>query len=211
MTTTTAPPAVRHAEPADIDELIRLRAYLLDGKGAEDAKGTEGAKGAEDTEGTEGATNTVDAKGTAAPAAALPYTASTPEARAAWRDGYRTWLTETLAHAHRRNDVCVAVAPGPDGRLSACAIAVIDLRPPSPAYPSGRVAWMQTLVTDPRDRGKGLGTAVVDHLFVWAHTRGADVAVMQSASGAVDFHRRAGWLPTGENLYHQPVTAQRKG
>uniref|UniRef100_A0AAU2V0I1 GNAT family N-acetyltransferase n=1 Tax=Streptomyces sp. NBC_00003 TaxID=2903608 RepID=A0AAU2V0I1_9ACTN len=177
--TTAATPVVRRAEPADIDELVRLRAYLLDGEDGEDDNGT----------------------------AVLPYTASTPQARAAWRTGYRAWLAEALPHD---DDVCVAVAPGP-GRLSACAIAVIDQRPPSPAYPSGRVVWMQSLITDPRDRGQGLGTTVIDHLFDWALTRGADVAVMQSASGAVDFHRRAGWLPTGEGLYHQPVTTKRKG
>ncbi|MFE4858814.1 GNAT family N-acetyltransferase [Streptomyces sp. NPDC056670] len=180
MTETMAP--VRHAELSDIDELVRLRAYLLDGE--DHASSADGGAGA----------------------AALPYTAATPEARAAWRAGYRAWLARTLPHDP---DVCVAVAPGP-GRLRACAIAVIDRRPPSPAYPSGRVAWMQSLVTDPRDRGHGLGTAVIDHLFDCALTRGADVAVMQSASGAVDFHRRAGWLPTGEGLYHQPVTPNRK-
>ncbi|WP_406505981.1 GNAT family N-acetyltransferase [Streptomyces sp. NBC_00212] len=174
--TTAATPVIRQAEPADIDELVRLRAYLLDGEEDDDS-------------------------------AALPYTAATPEARAAWRAGYRAWLARALSDDA---DVCVAVAPGP-GRLSACAIAVIDQRPPSPAYPSGRVVWMQSLVTDPRDRGKGLGTAVIDGLFDWALARGADVAVMQSAEGAVEYHRRAGWLPTGEGLYHQPVTTQRKG
>ncbi|KEF02662.1 MULTISPECIES: GNAT family N-acetyltransferase [Streptomyces] len=171
--TTATDTVVRRAEPGDIDELIRLRAFLLDGDEEQ---------------------------------ASLPYIATTPEARRAWRAGYRAWLTEKVSH----EDVFVSVAAGPD-RLRACAISVIDQRPPSPAQPNGRVAWMQTLVTDPRDRGQGLATAVIDRLFEWAVTRGADVAMMQSSSGAVEFHRRAGWQLSEEGLYHRPVTASREG
>ncbi|MFF0739327.1 GNAT family N-acetyltransferase [Streptomyces sp. NPDC004111] len=197
MTTATTTPLVRAAEPADIDELIRLRAYLLDGDGPDD----DGRAGPGSGPGEQGR-GAADRGGGSVP---LPYTATGAAARAAWRAGYRAWLQEKLPHDA---EVCVAVAPGP-GRLRACALAVLDQRPPSPAYPSGRAAWMQTLVTDPRDRGQGLGTAVVDHLFDWARARGVDVAVMQSADGAVEFHRRAGWLPTGEGLYYQPVAPGR--
>ncbi|WP_050507014.1 GNAT family N-acetyltransferase [Streptomyces rimosus] len=170
--TTATDTVVRRAEPEDIDELIRLRAFLLDGDEEQ---------------------------------ASLPYIATTPEARRAWRAGYRAWLTKNVSH----EDVFVSVAAGPD-RLRACALSVIDRRPPSPAQPNGRVAWMQTLVTDPRDRGQGLATAVIDRLFEWAAMRGADVATMQSSSGAVEFHRRAGWQLSEEGLYHRPVTTSRE-
>ncbi|CAM5349420.1 GNAT family N-acetyltransferase OS=Streptomyces rimosus subsp. rimosus (strain ATCC / DSM 40260/ JCM 4667 / NRRL 2234) OX=1265868 GN=SRIM_031380 PE=4 SV=1 [Streptomyces rimosus subsp. rimosus] len=54
---------------------------------------------------------------------------------------------------------------------------------------------------------------MIDRLFEWAVTRGAEglVAMMQSSSGAVEFHRRAGWQLSEEGLYHRPVTASREG
>ncbi|MFJ8957411.1 GNAT family N-acetyltransferase [Streptomyces sp. NPDC102381] len=153
---------VRGANVDDIDELIRLRAYLLEDPSA----------------------------------AGLPYAATGSDQSASWRESYRTWLGERL----RGDDtVRIAVVAGPQ-RLRACATAVIDQRAPSPACPSGRAGWIQSVVSDPRDRGCGLGAAVLDDLTAWLRTRGVDEAVLQTTTGATGFYHRAGFLPTGEDL-----------
>ncbi|MEU6660865.1 GNAT family N-acetyltransferase [Streptomyces sp. NPDC046821] len=151
----------------DIEELIRLRAFLLESDAT----------------------------------AGLPYAASSAQERVAWRAQYRTWLAERLG---QDGDVRVAVAGG-SGRLRACAVAIIDQRAPSPACPGGRAAWFQSVVTDPRDRGLGLGAAVLQHLTAWLRERGVDEAVLQTTAAAAGFYQRAGYLPTGEQLLFKPL------
>ncbi|MFE2263181.1 GNAT family N-acetyltransferase [Streptomyces griseosporeus] len=165
--TPARPALVRPATHADIDELIRLRAHLL-----------------EDTA-----------------SAGLPYAATSAAERSAWRARYRAWLGERLG---RDSAVRVAVVPGPR-RLRACATAVIDQRAPSPACPGGLAGWIQSVVTDPRDRGQGLGAAVLDDLTTWLASRGVDEVVLQTTATAHGFYRRAGFLPTGEDLLHKPL------
>ncbi|KUO00140.1 GNAT family N-acetyltransferase [Streptomyces resistomycificus] len=164
----TSTPVVRAAVPEDVDELIRLRALLLED-----------------------------------PASAAPYAAGTPEQSAAWRGRYRAWLADRLGTAA---DVRVAVVPGP-GRLRACATAVVDQRAPSPACPSGRAGWLQSVVTDPRDRGRGLGAAVLDDLARWLQGQGADEIVLQTTPTATEFYRHRGFRPTGEDLLFKPLPA----
>ncbi|MEW9516117.1 GNAT family N-acetyltransferase [Streptomyces tubercidicus] len=158
---------VRSATPDDIDELVRLRAYLLE----------------------------------EAPSADLPYAVTSPHQSALWREAYRAWLSE---HLCEDGPLSVVVVPGA-GRLRACATAVIDQRAPSPACPSGRAGWVQSVVTDPRDRGCGLGTAILDHLTAWLRARGVDEIVLQTTPAAADFYRRAGFLASGEDLLFKPL------
>jgi GNAT superfamily N-acetyltransferase len=158
---------VREATVEDIDELIRLRAHLL-----------------EDT---------------AAPG--LPYVAASAGERSAWRANYRSWLSERLG---RDPLVRVAVLPGHD-RLQACATAIIDQRAPSVMCPSGRAGWIQSVVTDPEDRGQGLGAAVLADVTTWLKRQGVDEAVLQTTAAAHTFYLRSGFLPTGEDLLHKPL------
>ncbi|MER5946699.1 GNAT family N-acetyltransferase [Streptomyces sp. NPDC001904] len=139
-------------------------------------------------------------------ATGLPYAASSDAARTAWREQYRSWLTSRLA---TESPVRVAVVDGP-GRLSACALAIVDQRAPSPACPSGKAAWFQSVVTDPRDRGLGLGTAVLEHLASWLRERGVDEAVLQTTAEAEGFYQRAGYLPSGEQLLFRPLHDTKK-
>ncbi|MFF5984799.1 GNAT family N-acetyltransferase [Streptomyces olindensis] len=174
--------AVRGAVRGDIDELIRLRAHLLDGDGA----------------------------------TGLPYAAADAAQRDAWRTAYRSWLADRLpggsddrpavgsAPGRAGTGVRIAVVDGP-GRLRACATAVLDQRAPSPACPGGLAGWIQSVVTDPRDRGQGLATAVLDDLTAWLRGRGADEVVLQTTSSAAPFYRRNSFLPTGEDLLHRPL------
>jgi GNAT superfamily N-acetyltransferase len=159
--------AVREATHADLDELVRLRAHLLEDTASAD----------------------------------VPYAATSAAERSAWRARYRAWLTERLG---RDTAVRVAVVPGP-GRLRACATAVIDQRAPSPVCPSGLAGWIQSVVTDPRDRGQGLGAAVLADLTAWLESRGVDEAVLQTTAEAHGFYRRSGFLPTGEDLLYKPL------
>lgn len=167
MSMTTLATVVREATHEDIDELVRLRAHLL-----------------EDTA-----------------TAGVPYTATSAAERSVWRANYRAWLAERLG---RDPLLRVAVVPG-EGRLRACATAVVDQRAPSPVCPSGLAGWIQSVVTDPRDRGQGLGAAVVADLTSWLERRGADEAVLQTTTAAHGFYRRSGFLPTGEDLLYKPL------
>ncbi|WP_217242569.1 GNAT family N-acetyltransferase [Streptomyces sp. AC555_RSS877] len=167
MSAAEAPaPPVRAAVPKDIDELVRLRALLLED-----------------------------------PESAAPYAVDSPEQSAAWRSLYREWLAARLEGA---THVRVAVVTGLD-RLSACATAVVDERAPSPACPSGRAGWIQSVVTDPRDRGRGLGAAVLADLTEWLHRQGADEIVLQTTHTAAEFYHRCGFRPTGEDLLFKPL------
>ncbi|MET9454502.1 GNAT family N-acetyltransferase [Streptomyces canus] len=154
---------VRPAGPADIEELVRLRAHLLD-----------------------------------APDTNLPYKAGSPAARESWRRDYRAWLAEQLTHA---DDLRVAVVPLPDGTgLAACATAIVDRRAPSPACPSGRAGWLQSVVVDPASRGQGLGARLLEHLHGWLAGQGVDEVLLQTTENASGFYQKLGFAPSGEEL-----------
>jgi GNAT superfamily N-acetyltransferase len=164
--------AVRAAVAGDIDELIRLRAHLLEGGAA----------------------------------AGLPYAATDAAQSAAWRAAYRSWLSERLGNGPEDTGVRVAVVPGA-GRLRACATAVVDRRAPSPACPSGLAGWIQSVVTDPRDRGQGLATAVLEHLLGWLRERGADEVVLRTTPAGASLYLRSGFRPSGEELLFTSLRA----
>jgi len=160
---------VRAAGPADIEELVRLRAHLLD-----------------------------------APDANLPYKAGSSTAREAWRRHYRAWLAEQLTQA---DDIRVAVIPFPDGTgLAACATAIVDRRAPSPACPSGRAGWLQSVVVDPAFRGHGLGARLLEHLHGWLAGQGVDEVLLQTTENASGFYRRLGFASSGEELLFRTLT-----
>jgi GNAT superfamily N-acetyltransferase len=162
---------VRPAGPADIEELVRLRAHLLD-----------------------------------APDADLPYRAGSPAAKEAWRRDYRAWLAEQLTAA---DGIRVAVVPLPDGTgLAACATAIVDRRAPSPACPSGRAGWLQSVVVDPASRGQGLGARLLEHLHGWLAGQGVDEVLLQTTENATAFYRRLGFAPSGEELLFRTLSVR---
>ncbi|MFE3853498.1 GNAT family N-acetyltransferase [Streptomyces griseorubiginosus] len=162
---------VRPAGLADIEELVRLRAHLLD-----------------------------------APDADLPYKAGGSAAREAWRRDYRAWLTAQLTEPE---GIRVAVVPLPDGTgLAACATAIVDRRAPSPACPSGRAGWLQSVVVDPASRGQGLGARLLEHLHGWLAGQGVDEVLLQTTENATGFYRRLGFASSGEELLFRTLTSR---
>ncbi|MEV1077519.1 GNAT family N-acetyltransferase [Streptomyces sp. NPDC050211] len=154
---------VRPAGMADIEELVRLRAHLLD-----------------------------------APDANLPYRAGSSAEREAWRRDYRAWLAQELPEA---DGIRVAVIPLSDGTgLAACATAIVDRRAPSPACPSGRTGWLQSVVVDPVARGKGLGARLLNHLLGWFAGEGVDEVLLQTTENATGFYKRFEFASSGEEL-----------
>ncbi|WP_052230125.1 GNAT family N-acetyltransferase [Streptomyces sp. CT34] len=149
----------RPATLADIDELIRLRGFLLD-------------------------------------TGAGHYVSPDPAAGRVWRDSYRNWL-----HTHLETSEQIYVGTiGSPQRLSACAIAVIDNRAPTHAYPNGKVGWVQTVVVDPVRRGEGLGKAVVHHVLDWLSGAGVRESVLQTTPSGTGLYYRLGFQPSGEDL-----------
>lgn len=128
-TPTPVAPAVRLATPADVDELVRLRALMLEA--------------------------VVGPLGPVRPA---------PWERACVDVLRRGIADETLAAA-------VAEDPADAAHLVASGVVAVEQRLPSPRNPTGRVGWVNSMVTEEPWRRRGLARGVATMLLAWCTAR----------------------------------------
>ena len=96
-------------------------------------------------------------------------------------------VAAVLAEGIADGSVFVAVVDGDEpGRLAACGAGMVHRRIPGPGNPSGRFGYVQSMVTDERHRGRGLGRAVLEALM----RRFAELGVVK-----VDLHATAMGAP----------------
>jgi GNAT superfamily N-acetyltransferase len=76
------------------------------------------------------------------------------------------------------------VAVGPDGRILGAAFLIDD----------GHELWVDKLATHPQERGRGIGSALMQRAFVLAHARGRRATCLSTDSntGALPFYQRLG-------------------
>ena len=95
-------------------------------------------------------------------------------------DVFVTWLDQPGLH------VFVSEQNGETGCEIACVGALVD---------SGMVLLNYV---DPRFRGQGQSTAMLNHLEAVLAGFDVEVATLESTATALDFYRRAGWQDAGE-------------
>lgn len=102
------------------------------------------------------------------------------------------WPASELAlrEGFARGDIAAFVVDHPEqpGRLVACGIVVLLQRLGSPRTPNGRFGHVQSMVTEPEFRRRGLARAILAELLNWCGAR--DVR-------SIDLHASA----MGEPLY----------
>lgn len=87
------------------------------------------------------------------------------------------------------------VAPGPDGRPVASALAALEVAPPAPGRPHGRAAHVSSVATDPGWRRRGAAGSCVDALLALVDEAGVEVSSLNAAPGAEGLYLARGYAP----------------
>ena len=98
---------------------------------------------------------------------------------APWRQDALRWFADRTTSPRWR--IQVAADDG-CGHLLAFGAATVAEHLPGPTRPTGLKAYIASMVTDPRARGRGLARLILDELLVWSAQRGADVADLNATA-----------------------------
>jgi GNAT superfamily N-acetyltransferase len=109
---------------------------------------------------------------------------------APWRQDALQWFAERATSPRWRIQVA---ADDQCGQLLAYGAATMAEHLPGPARPTGLKAYIASMVTDPRARGRGLARQVLDELLVWSAQQGADVAGLNATAAGHQLYRSAGF------------------
>ncbi|NJO55420.1 MAG: GNAT family N-acetyltransferase [Rhodospirillales bacterium] len=124
------------------------------------------------------------------------YATNDEQERHLWQRRFVDWLVRT---APTDNNCCVAVIATPDGTsLTACGIGVVDQRPPGPGILDGRSGWIQSVVTDPTWRRRGMADHIMDYLMCWFRERRVGRVLLHTTSDGANLYHRHGFRPCGE-------------
>jgi ribosomal protein S18 acetylase RimI-like enzyme len=85
--------------------------------------------------------------------------------------------------------------PGGDGHLAACGIGMSARRVPSPGNPEGLYGYIQSMVTDERDRRRGYGRAVLLALLDGFAERGIHRVDLHASAMGEPLYRAEGFRP----------------
>jgi len=109
----------------------------------------------------------------------------------AWRATSEQALRDGLASG----DMAAFVVDHPDqpGRLVACGLAVITHRLGSPRTPNGRFGHIQSMVTEPEFRRRGLARAILFELVRWCGENGARSIDLHASSMGEPLYRSMGF------------------
>jgi len=105
-----------------------------------------------------------------------------------WRGAAR----DVLAHGMTAGRLTVQVVEQ-DGRVVACAVALLQHRLPTPGTLDGTYGWLEQVVTLPEARGRGAATACVQGCLDWLRARGVREVQMQSTRAGEPLYRELGF------------------
>lgn len=107
----------------------------------------------------------------------------------AWRGPARQALLDGVASG--RLTVQVAEV---DGRVVACAAALLQERLPTPGTLSGTYGWLEQVATLPVARGEGHARSCVLAALDWLRERGVGEAQMQATAAGEPLYRELGFV-----------------
>ena len=106
-----------------------------------------------------------------------------------WRGAARRALTDGLAQGR----LTVHVAEQ-DGRVVACAVALLQERLPTPGTPTGTYGWLEQVATLPGARGAGRARACVLSCLDWLREQGVREVQMQATRAGEPLYRELGFV-----------------
>lgn len=83
-----------------------------------------------------------------------------------------------------------------DQKAVGFVIVQLQVSPPYNCFVPLKVAYLMDIVVDKRQRGRGIGKALIDRTKVWAKDKGADyveLSVLKKNKPAADLYRREGF------------------
>lgn len=111
-----------------------------------------------------------------------------PASGAEWREE-----CAALFAVHLGRDACrVLVIDAPDG-LAACGVCLTDQWLPSPYNPTGTVAHILDVVTDPEHRKRGHARAITQELLRWCDERGVGRVDLHASPDAYHLYKDLGF------------------
>ena len=124
------------------------------------------------------------------------YVAKTVEQKSCWKVAYQQWLADNL---ERENKVQILVARRKNTVIG-CAIGIIDQRAPMVGCFNGLLGWIQTVVTIPACRGRGVAMNLVKALEQWFIECNVGKVTLQSTALAQPLYQKLGYCSSGEPL-----------
>jgi ribosomal protein S18 acetylase RimI-like enzyme len=102
-------------------------------------------------------------------------------------------LRERLPGQDARTAAFVVDRPGEPGRLSACAVGVIDARLGSPSNPTGLHGYVFNVATDDGYRRRGFSRACLTELLGWFRHHGVLSVQLHASDDGYELYRRLGF------------------
>ncbi|MGI5466567.1 GNAT family N-acetyltransferase [Streptomyces sp. CA-132043] len=163
---------IRQAEPADAEELVRLRRLMFAAMDGTDRPG--------DWEKEAVGIARQQLSGDQPVLGAFVIDADAAEAETAGES----------ASAHRSHGTASARA---GRRLAACAVGTVEQRLPAPRHPTGRFAFIFNVCTDPEHRGRGYARATTEALLEWLAEQGVSRIDLHATDEAEALYRSLGF------------------
>lgn len=107
----------------------------------------------------------------------------------AWRGPARELLLELTASGRATVQVVEV-----DGRVVACAGALLQQRLPTPGTLTGTYGWLEQVATLPAARGNGHARACVEACLQWLREQGVAEAQMQATEDGEPLYRELGFV-----------------
>jgi GNAT superfamily N-acetyltransferase len=85
-----------------------------------------------------------------------------------------------------------------DGRIVGGAGVVEDVHSPSPANPSGRIAYVLNVWVDPAWRRRSIASALVETAVAWARAEGFGMASLHASEAGAAVYPSLGFKPSNE-------------
>ena len=124
------------------------------------------------------------------------YSAKDIDKQRQWRKDYTEWL---LNFAFSADSVRVLVASDKE-TIFGCAIGVIDRRAPTPSCRNGISGWVQSVVTAPSYRGKGVANNLLANLISCFEENSCFCVILEATPISVTLYKRLGFVSNGETL-----------
>ena len=123
---------------------------------------------------------------------ALSFVESGAEVEAFWESHAGEWFSQYVDdHASARFPVIEV-----GGDIVATAIGTLEVGPPNPWCPRGRIVRLANVFTLPDHRDRGYGTALVIDVIEWARSISADRVDLSATEGGERVYQRLGFLRT---------------
>lgn len=124
------------------------------------------------------------------------YSTDGEDGKNQWRLSFTQWVHE---HALPSDNIRVLLAET-EKSVIGCAIGIIDLRAPTSACKNGISGWVQSVITAPEFRGKGVARKIMVDLVNWFSAKDCACIVLEATPISERLYRNLGFVSNGESL-----------